>query len=1005
MGEKIVIGPVNHGLRTDRTAFNIDDDSFPMLINAYQWRGRIKRKRGTQFLCRLQRFFNSASVSYYTGGAVQTDANGRFNLLTGFGLESTGQIIPGSVTFTVNGIVYTDPTEDGLLTPSAGGTNTINYGSSIITLPAQPNQAITLASFLYYPGLPVMGLEDLVLQGNQFPNVMGFDTKYSYFITSTEPYSSYDVSFYKNPATGPAGYVPKATPTPVRWNGQDYQQFWTTNYQGAIWATNGIPVGFSPTNIGMQFGTIGTVTVTSPTTALITIAGHPLIIGDWVWINEVLVTTGINFQTGFVTNTVPGVSITVTFPNATLTTNGTGGIAQYLTNNSDSTKDCIRFYDGDPTDGTITTPVLNGHLGWVNFCPPLAQFNYSVAELPLRQYYLVGGRMIFPFQDRLLVFGPVVQGNSGAAIYLQDTVIFSENGTPYYTASYTNNPFPLVDNPIQPTNVLFPLLVPVNQTSNPPAWFEDQTGFGGYRSAGVDQAINTVFPHRDMLICGFDNMQTRLVYKDNDIQPFDFHVINSELGSSSPFSGIVMDSAVLTRGSRGFVMTNENSGNRFDLAIPDSSFEINLLNNGTERICSQRDFINEWIYFTYPSDETNFKFPNQTLLFNYRDNSWAQFNECYTTYGSIRKKTGDTWATIGEIYETWSEWNDPWNAGVTELLQPQVIGGNQQGFVLVKGVGTGEGESLYIENISFPATITGAVQVLTTVTLTANNTFIVGQSITVTGVVGSTQLNGNTFVISAVTPTTIQFSYGGPFTAYVSGGIATPLEPVYSPNHTLNDGDYIIIKGAIGTISGAVNNKIFSVAPSVTTNGFSLNPSVSVGTYFGGATITRMYVPQIQTKQFPTAWNIMRKTRLGPQMYLLTRTDKAQVTLLIFISQDSSNAYNSGNIVPAPVGVDNSGLIYSSILYTCPESTNLGLTPANTNLQMLAFPGSTAGTGGSSTSQQLWHRINTSLIGDTVQIGITMNDVQMRDTTFSNQFAEIELHSILLDVSPSQVLS
>jgi hypothetical protein len=166
-----------------------------------------------------------------------------------------------------------------------------------------------------------------------------------------------------------------------------------------------------------------------------------------------------------------------------------------------------------------------------------------------------------------------------------------------------------------------------------------------------------------------------------------------------------------------------------------------------------------------------------------------------------------------------------------------------------------------------------------------------------------------------------------------------------------------------------------------------------------------MYVPQIQTKQFPTAWNIMRKTRLGPQMYLLTRTDKAQVTLLIFISQDSSNAYNSGNIVPAPVGVDNSGLIYSSILYTCPESTNLGLTPANTNLQMLAFPGSTAGTGGSSTSQQLWHRINTSLIGDTVQIGITMNDAQMRDITFSNQFAEIELHSILLDVSPSQVLS
>jgi len=83
------------------------------------------------------------------------------------------------------------------------------------------------------------------------------------------------------------------------------------------------------------------------------------------------------------------------------------------------------------------------------------------------------------------------------------------------------------------------------------------------------------------------------------------------------------------------------------------------------------------------------------------------------------------------------------------------------------------------------------------------------------------------------------------------------------------------------------------------------------------------------------------------------------------------------------------------VLYTCPESTNLGLTPANINLNMVT----------ASQQQQIWHRMNTSLLGDTVQLGFTMSDTQMRDTSFNNQFVEIELHSIVIDVTPSGVLA
>ena len=85
MGEKLIVGPVNKGLRNDRTPFVIDNDSFPTLVNAYQWRGRIKRKRGTALLTRLTRYFNSLISSYNPGALTITlDGGGHGNLITGY---------------------------------------------------------------------------------------------------------------------------------------------------------------------------------------------------------------------------------------------------------------------------------------------------------------------------------------------------------------------------------------------------------------------------------------------------------------------------------------------------------------------------------------------------------------------------------------------------------------------------------------------------------------------------------------------------------------------------------------------------------------------------------------------------------------------------------------------------------------------------------------------------------------------------------------------------------
>jgi hypothetical protein len=927
MAQKLVVGPLPRGLRNDVTPFNVDNTSFPTLINAYQWRGRVKRKRGTETLGRLTFLFNSLIPSQ-NPTSNQTDigvngGTGIAQLLSGNYAIATfypnASIVPGTVSLTdvSSTEVYTDLHEDGTLQGNLnlGHVGTINYATGEVVLLSSKGHSLT-SIFQFYPDLPVMGIEDLALTSTQFPGTLAFDTVFSYNINTAFPFNIYNVSFYANPQTGFPGYtdyVQKTILTPTTWNGQDYQQFWTFNYQGALWATNGINVPFNVSNIGMQYAFISAVAINSasgPAVATITTTvNNPLVIGDFVFINEIVGMTGINWQTGYITAKPAANQITVTFPNAIIAgAYASGGIVQYLTNRSDTTVDNIRWYDGDPTDGTGVLPTPPTGLGWVNFMPPLSEATYIIADLPAAIYYLVGARMIIPFKDRLLFLGPVVQSSvAGSQVYLQDTIIYSQNGTPYYTASYKNFTNAAVDNPVDPKNQYNAILVPANQTAAPNAYFEDSTGFGGFKSAGISQPILTCSSNEDALIIGFSNCQTKLIYNGNDIDPFEFFYVNTEYGSGSTFSAVNFDRAVMTRGQKGYINTSQTDCGRFDLEILDEVFEMGLENNGNERVTAQRDFISEWVYFTYPNDEDQdtYKFPNQTLQFNYRDNSWAIFLESYTTYGSFRKSSGLTWGTVGSIYPTWADWNVPWNASLSNAEQPLVIGGNQQGFILFRNIGTGEGTSLYIQNV------TGSTSTLTV------------------------------------------------------------------PDHTLNEGDYIQISGVIGTYSSQLNGQIFSVSTIVDSNNFTINPSI-VGvdgsgnplTYLGLGLITRMYVPFIQTRQFPLGWDVGKKTRIGVQRYLLTATPNSQIQLQIYLSQDSANPYNTGPIYPSN-NVDNDALVYSTVLFTCPESTNLGLSPYNTNLNMPT----------AITQDQIWHRNSTSLIGDTVQLGFTMSDEQMRAMT------------------------
>lgn len=904
MANQIYIGNFSKGLKDYTTAFNIDNDAFPYLFNMYAWRGRLKRKRGTVKIGRLTRQVQMASpvVSTWQYGSLNTN-----NLITGLSLESTSSIVPGTISiFGSGGQNYTDLNKDGTLQGNVGGTGTINYSTGDYTISGF--LPIT-GTFSYYPSLPVMGERDFVYGSSttysNYPLLIAFDTKYAYQCTQLEVNNTFfSVSYYK------------ATGNDVTWSGQDYQLFWSTNYpssttnqQGAFWATNNVP--------GLHGG-IATYSSGSGT-AIINITGLAykgltlitnLIIGDKVWFND-WGTNDVNLKVGTISNIGGSASgnYSVTF-SSSVTISGTGFV-EVLTNSvvvGGTAIDGIRWYDGDMTSQTgIPTSTTTG---WVNFAPPLTATTVSIAGLPAALYYLVGALTILPFKDRLLFFSPYVQTSTGNPIQLQDTVLWSWNGTPFYTVDASGNP----------------ILVPNNQTASPTAYYVDQTGLGGYLPAGISQPIQTVTNNEDVLLIGFggNGRKTRFAYTANDLQPFLFYNINSELPSTSTFSSVVLDKGAIDIGSFGICITDQQSAQRIDLDIPNAVFQIQKDNNGALRVNGIRDYINEWITFSYPVDDSQWRFPTQSFFFNYRENTWAIFYENYTCHGNYRPTNNLTWASLP--YQAWTDWTDPWNTGTQTAFEIQVIAGNPQGYVISTGIGTDECISGYISALSDDGN-------------------------------GNTQITSYEHCLESNNPNTFTF-------------------------------DFIFIEGCLGTNASLINGDVYRVIQVIDANNFVVNYAYNGADYMGAGEFRRLSQPVMQTKQFPVYWEQGRQVRIGTQKYLLDTTASGQVTLNIYLSQDPIDPWNNPNFAGTP-----NGLVYTQLLYTCPESTNIGLTAANTNLQMPV----------GKNQQQIWHRMNTSLIGDTFQVGITLSNDQMENIQYAKD--EIVLHGMQFTTFPGPLLA
>lgn len=261
---------------------------------------------------------------------------------------------------------------------------------------------------------------------------------------------------------------------------------------------------------------------------------------------------------------------------------------------------------------------------------------------------LLTGRIITVFKNRLLILN--TKETTGD---FPNRVRWSRNGNPITTGP----------------------------NSDPLAWDEDIKGKGGFMDATTRESIITIGFVKDRLIVYFERSTWEIVYRNNEVDPFGWQKINSELGAESTFSALSFDRFVLGIGAVGIHACSGQNVERIDEKISDFVFFIDNTNQGPERVNVVRDFEADLVYWAYPPAAAGLLYPSKLLVYNFVDQTWSTADQSITAMGQWQSRVSRTWATLP--YPSWSVWADPWNTGVNQAEFRLTIGGNQQGFMFI----------------------------------------------------------------------------------------------------------------------------------------------------------------------------------------------------------------------------------------------------------------------------------------------------------------------------------
>ena len=312
---------------------------------------------------------------------------------------------------------------------------------------------------------------------------------------------------------------------------------------------------------------------------------------------------------------------------------------------------------------------------WTTFAP-------TVVTAPATKT-VVSARIIIPFHRRLLMLDTIEQVG-GSNKRFKNRCRFSHDGSPIDATNY--------------------------------AWLEpNQTNYqgGGYVDASSQEGIISVEFIKDRLIVYFERSTWELAYTSNEIEPFVWLKLNTELGSESTYSTVPFDKVVLTIGSNGIHGCNGSNVERVDENIPDYIFQFDNENSGPTRVHGIRDYKTEMVYWTVPLDNkcALSYFPNTVLTYNYKNNSWGENDDCFTAFGYFEQTEDATWQNMNT---PWDECNFAWNSYVSIAKERKIIAGNQQGSIVVLNPElTSNARSLSVTNFIYdPVTKLSTVRVV-----------------------------------------------------------------------------------------------------------------------------------------------------------------------------------------------------------------------------------------------------------------------------------------------------
>lgn len=448
--------------------------------------------------------------------------------------------------------------------------------------------------------------------------------------------------------------------------------------------------------------------------------------------------------------------------------------------------------------------------------------------------FLDSARIILPFKDRLIVLN-TLETESATPVSYVNRCRFSQNGDP------TN-----------PTN----------------SWLDDTPGKGGYIDAPTKEQIITAEFIKDRLIVYFERSTWELVYTGNEILPFRWQQINTELGAESTFSKIPFDKGIIAVGNVGIHSCNGVSVNRIDDAIPDEVFRIHNGNDGTERVYGIRDYYRELVYWTFGTASSNTTFPNKILVYNYKNNTWAFFNDSFTCFGNFQKDVDIAWQDLGNIYGTWDNWIAQWNSGSFQSQFRSIVAGNQEGFVvIIDSENSSNSQSLYITDID------SALSELTII----DHNLETGEFILIEECQGITSINDNIFKIEKIDENTIKLTDSSFTGTYTGAGKITRISNISIKTKQYNPGtpygkqfrfpyiDFLLTRTSSGEIS------INYIADSIL--GTSVNESAVPNVLLGNNVLL--------TRAYPDSSSEIYQSQIWHRYYLQSETQFVQLNFFL----------------------------------------------------------------------------------------------------------------------------